>query len=299
MASEPDREQERGAAVHGDGRADVSGREAVVGDQPGVEDLDRRAVAWVGVRPEPVDAAVAGVRGERAAPRATERSAARPRSRPLRRPPVRRWSRPAAFRRRPPGRATTSAAPANHRETSSSVPSIEPSSGCVSNQPQPTTTGARTTYVATASSHLRAIGSPLLRVPPLRGPTPSTGRTAPETYPEVGPSSHATTSATSSGPSDPAERVQPRHLPLDGRHVLLSSSASRWCSYRSVAIRAEGQAALTRMRLRGRRPTVQRPGQPLDGGLGGGVGSAHHRPRRWAWWRGDVDDRAGDGWRSG
>src|SRR3954454_13677440 len=53
--------------------------------------------------------------------------------------------------------------PANHRETSSSGPSIEPCSECVSSQPQPTTTSAMAAYAATSCIVLRAIGPPLLR----------------------------------------------------------------------------------------------------------------------------------------
>src|SRR4051794_9420178 len=60
--------------------------------------------------------------------------------------------------------------PANQRDTSSSGPSIEPCSGWVSSHPHPTTTSASTTNAASANSSLRAMGSPLLRVPPLRGP---------------------------------------------------------------------------------------------------------------------------------
>src|SRR3954447_10844536 len=77
--------------------------------------------------------------------------------------------------------------PANQRDTSSSGPSIEACSGWVSTQPHPTTTSASTTYAVPASSSLRAMGSPLLRVLPRAADRRRRAIPLPRRTPELGP----------------------------------------------------------------------------------------------------------------
>ena len=102
-----------------------------------------------------------------------------------------------------------------------------------------------------------------------------------ETYPEVGPSSHATTSATSSGVPTPAQWVQRRHLGLARRRGRPRPEHARWRSYRSVVMEPSA-TAFTRMPC-GPASTARARVSPSTAALAVAYGSAP-RTARWAWW---------------